>query len=68
MIAGSVLTMGVIESVGIAVDQTFGHAADPASSVASAAMVPVFAVPAAICLVPLFFYFRNLRRWGADGR
>jgi len=31
--------MWVIESVGVAVDQWFGHAADPASTVASAAVV-----------------------------
>ena len=68
VIAGSVLTMGVIESVGIAVDQGFGHVADPTSSVASAAMVPVFAVLAAIGLVPLFFYYRNLGWRGAHGR
>jgi len=60
--AGYVLTMDVMESVGIAIDQAFGHAADPASSAASAAVVPVFAVLAAIGLVPLFFYFWNLGR------
>jgi hypothetical protein len=65
VVVGSVLTMWVIESLGIAVDQWFGHAADPASSVASAAVVPVFAVLAVVGLVPLFFYFRNLDR---DGR
>jgi hypothetical protein len=45
---GSVLTMSVIESVGIAVDHAFGHAADPTSSVASTALAPVFAMLAAI--------------------
>lgn len=62
VVGGSVLTMWVIESLGIAVDQWFGHAADPASSVASASIVPVFAVLAVVGLIPLFFYFRNLDR------
>jgi hypothetical protein len=51
-----------IESVSIAVDQSFGHAADPASSVVSLAIVPVFVVLALVGLVPLFFDFRNLHR------
>jgi hypothetical protein len=63
LLAGAVLTFGVIESVGIGVDQWFGHAADPASPVAGAVMVPVFAALAMVGLVPLFFYFRYL-----DGR
>jgi hypothetical protein len=43
------------------VDQWMGHAADPASAVASAAAVPMFAVIFVIGLVPLVFYFRNLK-------
>ncbi len=39
LVVGGLLTMWVIESVGVAVDQWFGHAADPASTVASAAVV-----------------------------
>jgi hypothetical protein len=66
VIVGVVLTMGVIESVGIAVDQGFGHAADPTSSVATATVVPAFAVLAAIGLVPLFFYYRNPGQRGAS--
>jgi hypothetical protein len=62
VIAGALLTCSVIESVGVAVDQAFGHAADPASPVASAAMVPVFAALAVIGLVPAFLYYRNLGR------
>jgi len=60
LLVGAVLTWGPIESVGVAVDQWFGHAADPSSPVASAAVVPVFAALAGIGLVPLFFYFRDL--------
>jgi hypothetical protein len=66
LIVGSVLTTWVIESIGIAVDQWFGHNADPTSSVASAAFTPVFGLLALIGLVPLYFYYRNLDR--EDGR
>lgn len=62
LVVGSVLTMWVIESLSIAVDQWFGHAADPASPVASAAVAPVFAVLAMVGLIPLYAYFRNLDR------
>ena len=62
VIAGALLTHSVIESVGVAVDQGFGHAADPTSPVASAAAVPLFAALAVIGLVPLYFYYRHLGR------
>ncbi len=62
LVVGSVLTTWVIESVGVAVDQWFGHAADPSSTVASAAMVPVFGALALVGLIPLYFYFHNLDR------
>jgi hypothetical protein len=60
LLVGSILTMWVIESVGVAVDQWMGSAADPASTVASAAMTPVFAVLALVGLIPLYVYFRHL--------
>ena len=60
MIAGSALTMWVIEILSIAVDQWFGHNADPASPVASAVFTPIFALVAAIGPIPLYFYYRNL--------
>ncbi len=60
LVVGSMLTMWVIESLGVAVDQWFGHAADPSSTVASAAIVPVFGVLTLVGLIPLYFYFRNL--------
>lgn len=66
-ISGALLTFSVIESVGVGVDQAFGHAADPASQVASLAVVPAFAALAAIGLVPLFFYYRSLGRRPAGG-
>jgi hypothetical protein len=62
VVAGALLTYLVIESVGIAVDQALGHAADPASPVASIAVVPAFATLALLGLVPLYFYYRNLDR------
>jgi hypothetical protein len=57
---GAVLTMWVFEAIGIATDQWFGHAADPSSSLASAAMVPAFAVLAVVGTLPLIPYFRAL--------
>ena len=52
LLAGAGLVMWVLESVSIAVDQWYGHAAAPASPVASGALVPAFAVLAAIGLIP----------------
>lgn len=60
LLVGSILTMWVIESVGVAVDQWMGSTADPASTVASAAMTPVFGVLALVGLIPLYVYFRHL--------
>jgi hypothetical protein len=57
---GPILTYWVIESVGVAVDQWFGHAADPSSTVVSVVMVPAFGVLALVGLVPLYIYFRHL--------
>jgi hypothetical protein len=47
--------------VSVAVDQWFGHAADPASSVTSASVAWGFLALALIGCVPLVPYFRNLR-------
>jgi hypothetical protein len=60
VIAGAMMVLYEIEAIGVAVDQWMGHAADPASSVASASAVPMFAVIFVIGLIPLAFYFRNL--------
>ncbi|HZM84421.1 MAG TPA: hypothetical protein VFC19_52545 [Candidatus Limnocylindrales bacterium] len=62
LIGGAVLTMWVLESISIAVDQWYGHAADPASPVVSAGMVWVFAALAAIGCVPIYFYYRRLAK------
>ena len=65
LITGAMLTMFVLESIGIATDQWFGSHAAPASSSASLAMVPVFAAVAVISALPLLSYCRNIDR--ADG-
>jgi len=59
--AGAILVFAFVEAISIALDQWMGGTADPTSTVASASLAPVFLVVAAIQLVPLFFYFRNLR-------
>ncbi len=60
LIVGAALVMWVVEGVGVAADQWMGGATDPSSTVASAAMTPVFAALALIGLVPLYFYMRSL--------
>jgi len=57
---GSILTYWVIESVGVAVDQWFGHAADPSSTVVAVVMVPAFGLLALVGLIPLYIYFHHL--------
>jgi hypothetical protein len=60
LLVGVLLSLGVIEFVGVGVDQWFGHNADPASPVASAAFLPVGVVLAAVSLMPVFVYYRSL--------
>jgi hypothetical protein len=60
LVVSAGLTFWVVESVGVAVDQWFGHAADPASSVASDAACLPFAVLAVVSLVPLVALLRGL--------
>ncbi len=67
LVIGGSLVMWILESASIALDQWYGHAADPASPVASAALVPAFGVLALIGLVPAFYLFRGLPG-GALGR
>ena len=57
-LAGAGLVFWVIEAIGVAVDQWFGHRADPASDVASSAGVMLFAGLAAATLVPLVLWLR----------
>jgi hypothetical protein len=61
LIIGGTLVMWILESVGIAVDQWYGHAADPASPAASAALSLVFGLLALIGSVPVYYLFRSLR-------
>lgn len=62
LIAGSVLTMWVLEGISVAVDQWFGHAADPTSPVVSASMAWFFAALAAVGCVPVYFFYRRLEK------
>jgi hypothetical protein len=59
------LVLWVVEAVSIAVDQTFGAAADPSSTVVSTALVGPFLVLAVVGLVPLWVLLR--RRQGPAG-
>ena len=59
VLTGALLVMLAIETASIGVDQWFGHAADPASSVASDAMTPVFAVMTALGLGVLALFLRG---------
>jgi hypothetical protein len=60
LLAGAGLAMWVLESVSIAADQWYGHAAAPASPVASGALVPAFAALAVIGLIPAGLLLRGL--------
>jgi hypothetical protein len=61
LLTGSWLVFGVMESVGIAVDQWFGHHADPTSPLASDTVSIGFLVFAAIGMIPVYFYLRPRR-------
>lgn len=60
LVVGGLLTMWVIESVSIGVDQWMGSQADPGSVVASPAMAPAFALLAIVGLVPLVVHLRHV--------
>jgi len=60
LITGALLAMWVMESISIAVDQWFGHQANPTSPVAAPSMVPVFAMLAVVGLLPLILHLRHL--------
>ncbi|MDT0213008.1 hypothetical protein Q9R29_03825 [Rothia sp. ARF10] len=61
LVVGAVLGMWVIESVSIAVDQSFGVRADPSSPVVSLAVIPPFVALAVVGLVPLWLLLRTAR-------
>jgi len=60
VLIGGSLVMWILESACVAVDQWYGHAADPASPVASAALTPAFGLLALIGLVPAYYLLRSL--------
>ena len=68
VLAGSLLVMLAIETASIGVDQWLGHAADPASTVASAAMTPVFGALTLVGLAALGLFLRPGRGAGVPGR
>jgi hypothetical protein len=57
-LAGAGLVFWEIEAIGVAVDQWFGHRADPASDVATLGGVGLFVVLAAVTVVPLVLWLR----------
>ena len=61
VLAGVLLVALAIEAASIGVDQWFGSSADPASTIASADMVPVFAVVTVIGVAVLALFMRGTR-------
>ena len=57
-LAGPGLVFWMIEAIGVALDQWFGHRADPTSDVASLGGVALFAVLAGATLGPLVLWMR----------
>lgn len=57
-LAGPALVFWEIEAIGVAVDQWFGHRADPTSDVATLEGAVLFVVLAAATLVPLVLWWR----------
>lgn len=60
LLAPAVMAYFVLEAVGVAVDQAWGHSADPASTVVSLELVPGFAVLALLCTIVLAHLLRHL--------
>lgn len=61
LLTGSWVAFGVLEGIGVAVDQWFGHRADPTSPVASEQAVPLMLALALVNAVVLYFYVRGDR-------
>jgi hypothetical protein len=59
VLSGALLVMLAIETASIGVDQWWGHAADPASPAASAALTPVFGVLTVIGIAILALFLRR---------
>jgi hypothetical protein len=62
LFAGGLLVFWLLEAVGVAVDQFYGHAADPASDVATAAGGWLFVGQAAVVSLVAVAYFRASTR------
>jgi hypothetical protein len=60
LLAGAGLVFWMVEAVGVAVDQWFGHRADPASDVATLGGAVMFVVLALATAVPLVAWWRNV--------
>lgn len=60
LVSGAALAFWALEGATVAVDQWFGHRADPMSDVASDAMVLPFAILAAIGAVMLWSFLRHV--------
>jgi hypothetical protein len=67
VLSAALLTYFVLEALGVAVDQAWGHMADPSSTVVSPDIVPVFLVLAVACLVPLAHLLRHVHREPVSG-
>jgi hypothetical protein len=65
VISGAALAFWTLEAVTVAVDQWFGHRADPASDVASDVMVLPFGALAVIGAVVLWSFLSHVSREGA---
>jgi len=59
LLTASWLAFGVLEGIGIAVDQWFGHQADPMSPHASIEVIPMMIGLAIVNLIGLYFYLRK---------
>jgi len=59
LMGGALLLTLVLESVAIAVDQWFGAAADPGTTVASVAVTPMFIAVAVIGAIALGLWYRG---------
>jgi hypothetical protein len=62
VLSGTLLAYGVLEGIGVAVDQAFGHAADPSSSVVVVMAIPGFLALAVVELIALSIYLRHLNQ------
>jgi len=60
-LGAAALCYWVLESASIAVDQWWGHHADPASSVVSLSVVPLFVIVGAVTIWPLASLLKTLR-------